>query len=131
MPNYVPDSSGYDIISGSGPDKQTAGALPDNAYDRLIANPGNCTTHKTPNSVVIGRKLGNSDRVGFFFGSSASFAELSAANKLAAASYQTLVSGSTDGPIELFIHPTAVSSSTQIATSIFFKYNSGLSTGRR
>ena len=126
----MPDT-GYVAASGSLRGTQEPGTLPDNAYDRAIGNPGNCTTHKTPNSVVIGRKLGNSDRVGFFFGSSASFAELSAANKLAAASYQTLVSGSTDGPIELFIHPTAVSSSTQIATSIFFKYNSGLSTGRR
>ena len=59
------------------------------------------------------------------------FAELSAANKLVAGSYSVLVSGSTDGPTELFVHPTAVSSSVEIAKSIVFKYNSGLSTGKR
>ncbi len=60
MSKYVPDGN-----------KQKAGTLPDNAYDRVVT-PNFFTNHKTPNSVI---QLSGSG-VGYFFGSSASFAEL-------------------------------------------------------
>ena len=52
--------------------KLKPGALPDNAYDRA-SNPSFFTHQKTPNFVIFGDLTGD---VGFFYGSSASFAEL-------------------------------------------------------
>ena len=54
--------------------KQSPGALPNNAYDRYInVVDFSGSFIKTPNSVFINNVKGN---VGFFFGNSASFAEL-------------------------------------------------------
>ena len=53
-------------------EKQKPGALPDNAYDR-VSTPSFYTPIKTPNSVYFGDVTND---IGFFYGSSASFAEL-------------------------------------------------------
>tara|TARA_Y100000034_G_scaffold119797_1_gene161938 strand:+ start:363 stop:965 length:603 start_codon:yes stop_codon:yes gene_type:complete len=73
MPNYVQDSNDSK--------KQVPGPLPDNYYGRagIVSNVsesisgGGTGLNKTPNSVFINSLTGN---VGFFFGSSASFATL-------------------------------------------------------
>ena len=53
--------------------KQVPGALPDNYYDRTVFA-SNVSLTKTPNSVYI--SSASSDGIRFFFGSSASFADL-------------------------------------------------------
>tara|TARA_R100000008_G_C3537695_1_gene143005 strand:+ start:313 stop:714 length:402 start_codon:yes stop_codon:yes gene_type:complete len=131
MPNYVPDSSGYDIISGSGPDKQTVGALPDNAYDRTVSDIGTGSFFKTPNAVVITQTP--SKPIGFHFGDSASFAALSAADKIAKSTYVEF--GTPTAGTVLNIHPIAYSASLadhNAGTGTFkvaLIYKSGLSTG--
>ncbi len=65
MSKYIADGTPVNI-------KQVAGSLPDNAYDKVNSVSFYSFT-KTPNSVYFG-DLDNS--VGFFYGSSASFAEL-------------------------------------------------------
>tara|TARA_Y100000310_G_scaffold238066_1_gene241386 strand:- start:59 stop:655 length:597 start_codon:yes stop_codon:yes gene_type:complete len=73
MPNYVQDPNDSN--------KQMPGPLSDNYYDRasVVSNvsesisTGGTGLNKTPNSVFINSLTGN---VGFFFGSSASFADL-------------------------------------------------------
>ncbi len=61
MSKYIPNGN-----------KQKAGTLPDNAYDRL-KNVSFYNFHKTPNFTIVGSL---SHDVGFFFGTSASFSEL-------------------------------------------------------
>ena len=73
MPDYVQD--------GNDSKKQVPSSLPDNHYDRanVVSNVsesiagGGTGLNKTPNSVFINSLTGN---VGFFFGTSASFASL-------------------------------------------------------
>ena len=73
MPDYVQDPNDSN--------KQVPGSLPDNYYGRAIVvsnvsesiSGGSTGLNKTPNSVLINSLTGN---VGFFFGSSASFAAL-------------------------------------------------------
>lgn len=126
--------------------KQVPKGLPDNARDRV--NTGfRCQTAKTPNSVIIGSLTGN---VGFFFGSSASFAT-EAATQIGFPKHAGATSHRLDGPTsaslitssfyqsfgqpaagtQLNIHPIAYSCSKADNEKIVFVYNSGLSTGAR
>ena len=127
MSRYVQNYQTY------GSSSQGPAPLPDNAYDRAIVNPGNCTTHKTPNSVLITRKLGAADRVGFFFGSSASFAAAATTEGIISSTKGSL-SGSgnfstavsyADGTV-LNIHPTAWSGSAADVSDVVFVYKGGL-----
>ena len=126
--------------------KQVPKGLPDNARDRV--NTGfRYQTAKTPNSVIIGSLTGN---VGFFFGSSASFAT-EAATQIGFPKHAGATSHRLDGPTsaslitssfyqsfgqpaagtQLNIHPIAYSCSKADNEKIVFVYNSGLSTGAR
>ena len=113
--------------------KQVAGNLPDNAYDRVNTVEG-CTLVKTPTAVIIGDI---SDDVGFFFGTSASFADKvstqapgTSKNFLTASTnYQNF--GTPSAGTTLNIHPNAFSGSARDTGSIHFLYGSGLSTGPR
>ena len=109
---------------------QTAGALPDNAYDRT-ATPQTCSFAKSPNSVLFGEVAAE---VGFFFGSSASFASIGAeaddTTRVTGSSFFTVV-GTPAAGTTLNIHPTAYSCSNADKGKVFFVYNSGLSTGGR
>ena len=113
--------------------KQVPGNLPDNAYDRF-GSPDTGSYVKTPNAVIIGDVAGD---VGFFLGSSASFAE-----KMSNDSYPE---GGVTGSVHytnfgtpaagttLNIHPIAWSGSAadNDAGRVTFIYSSGLSTGRK
>mgnify|MGYP003120629444 CR=1 FL=1 len=123
--------------------KQTAGILPDNAYDRVTA-PARCGFTKTPNAVVIGTLT---DTVSFFFGSSASYS--ATANLQAAFPAQGVLHDGLDGAPTgsiitssfyqdfgkpavgtiLNIHPSAYSCSKADSNQIHFIYSSGLRTG--
>ena len=130
MANYVPDTSGYDQISCSGPDKQTTGPLPYNAYDRTSA-PAICTINKTPNYVLITKTM--TKPFGFFFGSSASFSEneTGAGKSMNSASHYDSDYGLATIGTRLDLHPSAWSGSTADAGNIKFIYRSGKSTGGR
>ena len=114
--------------------KQIPAPLPENAFDRTTHPVANKAT-KTPNSVLISTTL--SKEVGFFFGSSASFAALSTAMQVDSRSYTVLADVTTVGGTLLNIHPTAWSGSSADGASggttgkVKFIYNSGLSTGGR
>ena len=123
MSNYVADG-----------DKQVPGSLPDNAYDRAVT-PGRCSGSKTPNSVIIGEVT---NRIGFFFGNSASFAAAKtsegpfsvAANVVTGSGHYVEYGSPADGS-QYNIHPYAYSSSLADSGKVVFVYNSGLSTGGR
>ena len=125
MPNYVSDGK-----------KQKPGFLPDNAYDRAITQNA-CSMSKTPNHVIVVNGDGANDNIGFFFGSSASFAtkntvegnnSISSSILTGSAHYVNFGAGLSSGT-KLNIHPLAWSGSA--AMSVVFVYNSGLSTGGR
>tara|TARA_B100000073_G_scaffold292843_1_gene256315 strand:+ start:294 stop:671 length:378 start_codon:yes stop_codon:yes gene_type:complete len=125
MPKYVANG-----------EKQTIGALPDNAYDRALTVNA-CSMSKTPNYVIVANGDGSNDNIGFFFGSSASFAAKNTVEGATSIARGTLT-GSThyvnfgaglSSGTKLDIHPTAWSGSA--AMSVVFVYNSGLSTGGR
>jgi hypothetical protein len=105
--------------------KQVAGSLPDNAYDR-VKTPTTCVLTKTPNAVFI---ASSTNTIGFFFGSSASFASKATTEggtTLTGSSHYTDFASTPEGTT-LNIHPTAWSGSA--ADSVIFIYKSGLSTG--
>jgi hypothetical protein len=115
--------------------KQVPGQLPDNAYDR-VSSPIPCSSSmKTPNSVYIVSDLTNT--VGFFFGSSASFAsagagkEAAGGNGVSASAKYTIFGGeaSLNAGTQLNIHPLAWSGSLADKGKVMFVYKSGLSTG--
>ena len=120
MPNYKQDPSDYK--------KQVPSGLPANAYDRS-STPSQCTMSKTPNYVVINT---SNENIGFFFGSSASFASKTGAgpleNKtfLATSSYYKNFGKAAVGT-RFDIHPIAWSGSK--TDDVTFVYKSGLATG--
>ena len=129
---YVPDPNN--------PKKQVPAPLPPNAYDRSSAAV-RFVFSKTPSYVIINKSnssTGNGEtgggNIGFFFGSSASFAEsiITHGNsgeqntELSASAAYTLYGQPAAGTI-LNIHPTAWSGSA--GDSVTFVYKSGLSTG--
>ena len=123
--------------------KQIPDVRGDNRNDRQLS-PGRCVVTKTPNSIIIGPIAGD---VGFFFGSSASFAvkaELEGRKVgVAGGDNGTIPTGSLSASKDYVqygspadgttfnIHPTAYSSSLADVGKVFFVYNSGLSTGPR
>ena len=113
--------------------KQIPAPLPESAYER-VTTPWPCSGSKTPNAVMIAKSPTN--EIGFFFGSSASFAALSQAQQIDSRSYTVLANGSTLGGTILQIHPIAWSGSAADREDgndslVKFIYNSGLSTGGR
>ena len=113
MPNYIQDPNNSK--------KQIPGPKPDNAYDR-VGTVTSCTLVKQPNSVLVTSPL--TSAVGFFFGSSASFAELGTAGKILRTNYVSMLSGSLTGT-KLDIHPCAVSGSVNDIQRIMFIYKGG------
>ncbi len=106
---------------------QVPAPLVDKAHDRMIPKePFN--VGKTSNAVYIGNIAGN---VGFFFGTSASFASAAQSEGgvtlTGSAQYQQFGSPA-DGTM-LNIHPIAYSASNADSGSVFFIYSSGLRTG--
>ena len=128
MSNYVQDPNNSK--------KTVSGPKPANAYDRTHVQLA-CTMSKTPHQVIVVNGDGTNDTIGFFFGSSASFA---AKNTVEGATsigrsaltgsthYQTFGKGLAAGTI-LDINPLAWSGSA--AMEVIFVYRSGLSGGRR
>tara|TARA_R100000008_G_C3508185_1_gene127383 strand:- start:49 stop:435 length:387 start_codon:yes stop_codon:yes gene_type:complete len=128
MSNYVQDPNNSK--------KVIPGPKPANAYDRTQIQSA-CSMSKTPHQVLVVNGDGSNDTIGFFFGSSASFAEkntvegnVSIASGILTASthYQTFGKGLSAGTI-LDINPLAWSGSA--AMEVTFIYRSGLSGGRR
>jgi len=116
--------------------KQVPQVAGENRYDRAVTTNA-CSMSKTPNSVIVVNGDGSNDGIGFFFGSSASFAKLntvegniSIASSILTGSnhYVTFGRGLSSGT-QLNIHPLAWSGSA--AMEVIFVYNSGLSTGPR
>ena len=150
MADYVPGGSGAGALIVSGTNefitdagKQVPGAPPYNAYDRTSV-PKRCTINKTPSYVLVTKTM--TLPFGFFYGSSASFGELSAAegNDPLNAFTDIPQTGSLTGSqhydadwglvtvgTRLDIHPTAWSGSLADADNIKFIYRSGKSTGGR
>ena len=127
MPDYIQDPNNSK--------KQIPGPKPDNAYDRA-GTITNCAFTKQPNSVLVTSAI--QDRVGFFFGSSASYAEFNSIHSGAnaqggvpsegmtsASQYIPMLSASATGT-KLNIHPSAVSASAEDITKIMFIYKGGL-----
>ena len=114
MANYIQDPNNTK--------KQIPGAPPDNYYDRASAPAANTLT-KTPNSVFVNTAGGD---IGFYFGSSASFASAAAteggSTLTGSANYQSF--GALTAGTQLGIHPTAWSGSA--AASVTFIYKGGL-----
>ena len=116
-------------ISGSN-GKTVPPAKPDSFYGN-VRIPTRNTLTKTPNSVMITKKL--TQQVGFFMGSPSTFDSLSAGNKTAGTTYVNVWSGSKnhsanepDVGTTLNIHPCAWSGSAADASSIAFVYDGGL-----
>ena len=114
MSNYIQDPNN--------PKKQIPGPNPTNYYGKAV-NPSICTFTKQPNAVVVNTLL--TEPVGFYFGSSQSFADLGAAGQVLAANYTTMLD---DAPVgtTLNINPSALSGSADDADSITFVYRGGL-----
>ena len=138
MPNYKEKGSGSpaikigDTVYFTDAAKQEPGAFTDQHYDRVGGVISQSFT-KSPNAVIIGTLT---NKVGFFFGTSASFASAAAAEGTVASqkgslsgsgNYSTAVSY-VDGAI-LNIHPNAFSCSAADVNDILFVYSSGLRTG--
>ena len=131
MPDYVKKGTG---TTGAGDDeKQVPGPLPDNAYDRAVLPP-TASLFKTPNAVLIGNLT---QKVGFFFGGSASFSEKDSAGVgpagpagMLSSSHYVSFGIPTQGTI-LNIHPSDWSGilGDDKDQAITLIYKSGLSTG--
>lgn len=111
--------------------QQVPGGLPTNAYDRMVT-PETGSFVKTPNYVIVNETPANP--IGFYFGTSASFAALEAGTVSASRHYTNF--GKPVAGTILAIHPTAWSGSFGGKTTseaggqiITFVYKSGLSTG--
>ena len=130
MANYRPDPNDSR--------KQVPGPLPDNARDRakIVSH---CTMSKTPSYVIINKTPGATENLGFFFGSSASFASAASieSGQGGAAGPDVGLTGSANYTnfgqptvgTRLDIHPLAWSGSQ--ADVVTFVYKSGLSGGPR
>jgi hypothetical protein len=114
MSNYIQDPNDSK--------KQIPGSPPDNYYDRSSA-PARCTLVKTPNYVLVTKLM--TKPFGFFYGSSASFADLATAGKILGTNYDSDWGALTVGT-KLDIHPTAWSGSSDDNSSIKFVYRGGL-----
>ena len=122
MPNYKQDPNDSS--------KQVPGALPKNFFQRSV-QPIPCTIAKTPNYVFINTAL--NDPFGFFYGTSASFADLGGADGAAGGAGKSL-----SGNYEVFAaavgtvgtkfesHPCAWSGSVRDANAVTFVYTGGL-----
>ena len=110
--------------------KQVAGALPDNARDRVKTLQAGKLV-KTPHYVYVAKTIPANDELKFYFKSSASFAVdvgSNGATVLTSASKYVSYGLPTIGT-RLDIHPSAFSCSNAMSSSINFVYKSGLSTG--
>ena len=119
MPNYTQDPNDST--------KQVAGPLTDQHYDRARNVPTGSFV-KTPHYVLVNSTLTN--KVGFFFGSSASYAAKATAEGDASVltgsqHYTTMLSAGTVGTV-LHINPCAYSGSTADIGKITFVYKGGL-----
>ena len=115
MANYIQDPND--------PKKQIPGPPPDNYYSRTSA-PTTCTLTKTPNHVLITKTM--TLPFGFFYGSSASFSNITATD---AANYDSDWGLVTVGT-KLDIHPTAWSGSSSDAGNILKElFKSGIKLG--
>ena len=118
MPNYIQDPNNSK--------KQIPGPKPDNAYDR-VGTVTNCVLIKQPNSVLVTAPI--TDKVGFIFGNSASFADKAGGGEpgrvTGSENYINMLSSSTAGT-KLDIHPCAVSASATDISKIIFIYKGGL-----
>ena len=127
MPNYIQDPND--------PKKQVPGPQPDQYFDR-VSSPQTCSFHKTPNHVLISSDV---VAVGFFFGTSASFAAkrvadgydadggstaAQAAHLSSSVHYNRL--GAISAGTILNINPTAWSGSAADAGKVVFIYKGGL-----
>ena len=128
MSNYVQDPNNSK--------KTVPGPKPANAYDRSYNTPP-LSMSKTPSYVIVANGDGGNDSLGFFFGTSASFAEKAfiEGNNSATASiltgssnYVTFGDGIAAGT-RFDINPLAWSGSA--AMKVVFVYKSGLSSGGR
>ena len=112
--------------------KQVPNIQGDNRFDRATT-PQTCSFVKSPNYVVVNKLL--TTPVGFFFGSSASFAAAATSQQLDnfhhlthSSNYTTMLTSGSVGT-KLNIQPTAWSGSLDDAGKITFVYKSGLATG--
>ena len=116
MPNYKADPNDST--------KQVPGELTDQHFDRA-ANVQTCSLVKSPHYVLVNSTLTNN--VGFFFGTSASFAELEGSGSIVTGSqhYTKMLVGATAGTT-LHVSPNAYSSSAADEGKITFVYRGGL-----
>ena len=127
MANYVKKGSG--VIDET---KQVPGNLPDNAFDRASI-PGACTMSRAPNYVMVNATP--STELGFFFGSSASFASKATTEggddsvgiKHLTGSQHYVNFGKPTVGTRLDIHPLAWSGSAD--SVLTYVYKSSLGTG--
>ena len=114
MPNYIKDPNDSN--------KQIPGPQPDNYYTRT-STPSTGSLVKTPNHILIGKNITNN--VGFYFGTSASFAALGSATG-SAVHYDNF--GAPTAGTKLDIHPIAWSGSAadNAAGNVIFVYKGGL-----
>ena len=120
--------------------KQIVSVQGRNIHDRA-SNPQTCSLHKAPNYVLINTVL--TTPIGFFFGSSASFAAIRAAQgydvggsgpgsnatHLSSSDHYDKMGDDLPAGTKLYIHPTAWSGSAADAGKVTFVYKSGRSTG--
>ena len=117
MPNYIQDPNNSK--------KQVPGTQPDNYYGSAVV-PATASFVKSPNSVMFNATNGT---IGFFFGSSASYASLETAagvNTATASRHYVSFGTPTEGTT-LNIHPSAWSGSA--TDSVTFIYKGGVDGG--
>lgn len=131
MPDYVQDSNNDE--------KQVAGKLPDNAYDRASV-PVTGSVNKAASYIIIGNLT---DEVGFYLGSSGSYSTTHTAQgttgktlggQILSGSQHYAQFGKPAAGTILNIHPIAWSGSkadNNAVSSLTFVYGSGLGTGGR
>ena len=109
--------------------KQIPASKGDNAYDRVFTPP-TASLVKTPNAVFLAAGVGT---VGFFFGSSASFASKAPEGNMHTSASHYVDYGKPAAGTRLDIHPSSWSGSLADAKAgaVIFVYKSGLSTGGR
>jgi hypothetical protein len=129
MPNYIQDPNDSK--------KQIPGPPSEKMHDRYN-NPVPCRYTKSPTYVMMTSATTAADSVGFFFGTSASFAAKSVSEGGGGTLNLTIGSGSLTASAQyhsfgvltagqrLDISPTAFSASNAISSSILFVYRGGL-----
>ena len=115
MPDYIQDPND--------PKKQIPGPPTGKHYGR-VATPVSCSITKAPNYVYV--TAATSLDIGFFFGSSASFAKLCPLGTVLQSSSVYDNFGTFGGPIKLDINPTAFSGSDADVGKVKFVYKGGL-----